>query len=162
MKSILTIPLFFFASVIFAQSELPDVTLKTLAGQSITLDEAVKDGRVTVLDFWATWCKPCIKELDELAWMYKDWQDSYDVEIIAITIDNARNIAKVAPLLEEKGWEYTILSDVNQQLMKSLAFQSVPQVFVVDKNKQIVWSHTGYVPGDEEELEHVIAEYAQK
>ena len=162
MKSFLTIPLFFFAGIVIAQSELPDVTLKTLAGQTVSLDEAVKEGRVTVLSFWATWCKPCIKELDEVSWLYPEWQENYNVEIVAITIDDARNLAKVAPLLEEKGWEYTMLSDVNQTLMKALAFQTVPQVFVVDKNRKIVWSHSGYVPGNEEELEHVIAEYAAK
>lgn len=135
---------------------LPNVVLKKLTGESVNIQEYSKNGKVTVLSFWATWCSPCKRELDALTELYPEWQEKYNVEVLAITIDDARALAKVRPIVEQQGWPFEILSDVNQELMEALNFQTVPQSFVVNKNGEIVYEHSGYQPGDEYELEEVI------
>ena len=75
-----------------------------------TIDLIQHDGP-TVFCFWATWCSPCKRELDAVSDFYEELQDEYDVELLAITIDDARSLAKVPALVETKGWEYTILAD---------------------------------------------------
>jgi len=101
-----------FSTTLLAQNAVPDVNVKSLDGRSINFAEAYggDNGTITVVSFWATWCTPCKKELDVIADMYEDWQDDYDVEVIAITIDNSRALAKVPAMVATKGWEYTLLT----------------------------------------------------
>ena len=106
-----------------------------------------------MLSFWATWCKPCKKELDAIADLYEEWQSNYNMKLIAISVDDARALAKVKPMVAEKAWPYDILTDSNQDLMRALNFQSVPHTILLNKQGEIVYTHSGYLPGDEEELE---------
>ena len=141
--------------------QLPDVSVKTLEGKTVKLKEIVADHKLTVISFWATWCSPCKKELTALSDYYEDWKDEYDVELVAITIDDNRALPKVKPMVETKGWPFIILSDSNQDLMRALNFQTVPQTFVVDQSGNIVYEHPGYSPGDEYELEDKIVELSK-
>lgn len=158
--------LFLFFSIlsltVFAQKTMPDINIETLDGQSVNLQDYAKNGKITVVSFWATWCSPCKKELDAIADLYPDWQKKYDVELLAITIDTKRALTKVPGIIESKGWEYIVLSDKNQDLQKALDFQTVPQTFILDKEGNIVYNHAGYTPGDEYELEDKIKELAKK
>ena len=145
-----------------AQKEVPNLPLKTLDGQTVNLEAFKSNGKITVVSFWATWCSPCKKELDAIADLYPDWQDTYDVELVAITIDTRRALAKVPGIVETKGWDYTVLVANEQDAQNALSFQTIPQTFLIDKNGKIVWDHNGYVPGDEDELEEAIAKLAGK
>ena len=153
LRLILIAVLCIFSGRIYAQDQLPNTKVKTLEGQAVNIQDYTQNGKMTILSFWATWCSPCKKELDAIADIYEDWQATYDVELIAVSIDNARALAKVKPMVQEKNWPYTILTDSNQDLMRALQFQSIPQTFLLDKEGNIVYSHTGYLPGDEDELE---------
>jgi len=145
-------------SSLFAQTAMPDAEIKDLSGHTIKISDYLKEDKITVISFWATWCSPCKKELDNISEVYETWQEDYDVELLAISVDNARSQAKIRPMTDTKGWDYTILHDPNQVMMQALNFQSVPQTFLIDKNGQIVYEHTGYLPGDEFELEDHIVE----
>ena len=146
---------------LLAQKEVPSLNLKSLDGKTTNLQDYAKNGKVTVISFWATWCSPCKKELDAIADLYPEWQEAYDVELVAITIDTRRALAKVPGIVETKGWEYTVLSANEQEAQNALNFQTIPQTFIIDKSGKIVWSHSGYLPGDEEELEEEIAKLAK-
>lgn len=141
---------------------LPSVDIKTLDGKTVNIKDYVGNGKVTVISFWATWCSPCKRELDAIAEMYPDWQEEYGVELIAVTIDDARGVAKVPAMVSSKGWEYTILSDSKQDLQRALNFQTVPQTFLLNAEGEIVYTHSGYSPGDEYELEEEIKKAAGK
>jgi peroxiredoxin len=156
--------LFVFSLTAFAQNgkSIPSVEVKTLDGQTLNIKQYAEDGKITILSFWATWCSPCKKELDAIADLYEFWQEEYDAELVAVTIDTQRALAKVKPMVEAKGWTYTILSDPNQQLRNALNFQTIPQTFVLDKEGNIVYNHNGYVPGDEYELEDKLKELSGK
>ncbi len=149
-----------FSTATFAQKAVPSVNVKTLDGKTVDIQDYAKNGKITVLSFWATWCSPCKKELDAIADLYPDWVEEYDMELLAITIDTRRALAKVGPMVESKNWEYTVLSDANQELQQALNFQTVPHTIVIDKDGNIAYSHSGYVPGDEYELEDKIKELA--
>lgn len=136
---------------------IPSVNVKTLEGKTVNIQDYVGDGQITVISFWATWCSPCKRELDAISEIYEDWQEEYGMKLLAVTIDDARSMAKVPALVETKGWEFTVLADSKRELQKALNFQTVPQTFLVDGDGNIVYTHTGYNPGDEIELEDKIA-----
>lgn len=144
-----------------AQKSIPSVSIQDLSGESVDIQQFAKNGKITVLSFWATWCIPCKKELDAIHEGYSEWQEDYDMEVVAISVDNARSLAKVKPLVDSKGWEYTVLSDANQELMQALNFKSVPQTFLLDKDGNIVYEHIGYLAGDEYVLEDEIKKLMQ-
>ncbi len=152
---------FIMMSFVVSENVFPTVNLKSLDGKTVSTDDFIKDGKVTVISFWATWCSPCKRELDAIADIYPDWVDEYDVEVVAITIDNSRQLTKVPGIVSSKKWDYTVLSDSKQKLQRALNFETIPQTFVLDKEGNIVYSHNGYNPGDEDELEDVIAKYAK-
>ena len=154
---------FCFAMVATAQKTVPSVTVKTLDGQVVNLkDYAAKRGKTLIIDFWATWCSPCKKELDTVAEDYEEWQKKYNVELLAITIDNQRALPKVPGIVESKGWEYIIFAGNEEDMRNAFNFQTIPQTLVIDKNGKIVFEHNGYVAGDEEELEKAVAKAAGK
>ena len=140
-----------------AQKTLPEAELKTLNGKKVSLADYVEEGKVTILNFWATWCAPCKKELDALAPVYPSWEEKYGVKFLAITVDDSRGFPKVKPMVREKDWPYTILSDINQDMMRKLNFYSIPQMYVVDGQGEIKHTITGYIPGSEKDLESKIA-----
>jgi peroxiredoxin len=153
---------FFMLAFTPVKDKLPAIDVKTLDGESINIQEFGENGKITVISFWATWCLPCKKELDAIADMYPEWQEDYDMELVAITIDNARGLSKVRPMVEEKGWEFEILSDAGEDLKRALNFQTVPQTFLLNQSGEIVYAHSGYAPGDEFELEDKIKKLAGK
>lgn len=131
---------------------LPDINVKTLQGKSFNIKSIENNGYPIVINFWATWCKPCKKELNTIAESYDDWQDETGVKIIAISVDDARSMSKVGPYVNSSGWEYEIYLDPNKELARSLGVSSMPHTFLLNHKKEIIWEHKGYIDGDEEKL----------
>lgn len=157
---ILTLLFLFTATITFAQNDVPDVTLTTLEGGSTTLQKISEDGGVKIVSLWATWCVPCLKELDAINDVYEDWQDETDVELIAVSIDDSRTVKRVKPLINGKAWDYTILLDTNNDLKRALGAATVPLTLII-KDGKIVYRHSGYNPGAEDELYEKVQEYAK-
>ncbi len=139
-------------------SPFPSVAIKTLDGKSVNIQDYTNSGKITVVSFWASWCTPCKRELDAINEVYSEWSDKYGIQLLAITIDDARGLSKVPAMVKSKGWEFTVLADSKQELQRALNFQTIPQTFLTNKNGEIVYTHNGYNPGDELELEKKIAE----
>ncbi len=132
---------------------LPSANLKTLEGQVLNAQDLAKSGKITVISFWATWCSPCKKELDAIMDYYEEWQDTYGMELVAISVDDPRTAAKVPAMVAQKGWTYRILHDYNKEFQQAANVSSVPYTILLDQSGNIVFEHTGYAPGDELELE---------
>ena len=142
-----------FATLSIAQNRtLPSVDVKTLNGGSINITALENSEKPIVISFWATWCKPCKKELNTIAEVYEDWQNETGVKLVAISIDNSRSMAKVAPYVNASDWDYEVYIDPNGDLKRALGISTVPHTFLLNSEKEIVWQHKGYVDGDEDEL----------
>ena len=144
--------LFLLSASMEGGSKIPSVKLKDLDGNSVNTAELSNDGKPMVISFWATWCAPCKKELNAIHEVYEDWQDETGVKVIAVSIDDARSATRVKPYVDAQGWDFEVLMDTNGDFKRSLNVNNVPQTFLIDGSGKIVWTHSGYSPGDEYEL----------
>ena len=141
-------------------NKLPSVNIKTLDGTVINTQEISNDGKPIILSFWALWCKPCKKELDAYSDLYEEWQEETGVKIIAVSIDDARSTAKVKPFVNGKGWEFEVLLDPNQQFKRAMSVNMIPHTFLIDGQGNIVYQHTSYYEGLEDEIFELVEKIA--
>jgi peroxiredoxin len=134
------------------KSDIPSVNIKTTDGKTINTSQFQNNGKPLIIDFWATWCKPCVAELSAISEDYADWQKETGVKVIAISIDDARTMASVAPFVAGKGWDYEIYVDPNSDFRRAMNVNNVPHTFLIDGSGKIVAQHNSYAPGDEEKL----------
>ncbi len=161
MKKIVFTLVLAFSLVGFSQEKLPAVSLETINGDTTTIQNAAEKSDITIVSLWATWCVPCIKELDAINDVYSDWQDETGVSLIAVSVDDSRTVRRVKPLINGKGWDYEILLDTNNDLKRALGAATVPLTVLIKDNK-IVYRHSGYSPGAEDELYEYVKKYSKK
>ena len=150
MRSLLFI-LFLFSSSLSAQG-IPETPVKNKWGVSTPFSSLVKEDTIYIVSFWATWCTPCIKELREISEIYSALQDSFRLKLIAVSIDDSRNSSKVFPKAVGEGWTYEVVLDQNQDLARSMNVVNVPMMFIINRRREIIYSHQGYSPGMLEEI----------
>jgi cytochrome c biogenesis protein CcmG/thiol:disulfide interchange protein DsbE len=132
-----------------ADERLSAVVLRDVDGKALKLSELVGTGRPVLLRFWATWCTPCKKELNNYLDLYEDWATDYGLQLVAVSIDDARNSAKVKSYIKGVRWPYRILLDPNEDMKRILNFQTIPYTLLYDGQGKVVYRHNSYVEGDE-------------
>lgn len=135
-----------------AFAQLPSVKLKDINGKVIDTATLSNDGKPFIISFFASWCKPCNRELKAINEVYADWQDETGVRLVAISIDEAQNAQKVKPMVDAAGWVYQVLLDPNSDFRRAMGVNMIPHVFIVDGNGKIVESRSGYTEGGEQHL----------
>ena len=151
MKKILLVAVIIF-STFNVVAQLPDVRLQDINGKTIQTGSITNKGKPIIISFWATWCKPCLRELKAIHEVYPDWQDETGVKMIIVSIDQAQDANRVKPMVDGFGWEYEVLLDPNGDFKRAMNVQNVPHVFVLDGKGKIVYNHAGYVDGGEEDI----------
>lgn len=139
-------------SAIQLHAQLPNVRLQDIDGNTVQTGSISNDGKPIIISFWATWCKPCLRELKAIHEVYPDWQDETGVKMIIVSIDQAQDANKVKPLVDGFGWEYEVLLDPNSDFKRAMNVQNVPHVFVLDGKGKIVYNHAGYTEGGEQDI----------
>ncbi len=157
------------ASLLFAMclsvqafSQLPSVVLKDINGKSVDVAKLENDGKPIIIDFFATWCKPCNRALSAIHEVYEEWQEETGVKLVAVSIDVAQNVNKVKPMVNNYGWTYDVLLDTDQKLKRAFGVQMIPYTVIVDGEGNIAYKHSGYTDGAEEELIEVVRELVAK
>ena len=168
-KSIFIIVSMILCINVFAQetkdkhlAKLPAVEIQDLNGSPFNTKDIQNDGNPVIISLWATWCKPCIAELLAIADEYEDWVKETGVKLYAVSIDDAKTSARVAPFVKGKNWEYTVLLDVNSDFKRAMNVNDVPYLCILNGDGEIVWQHTSYAPGSEEEVYEFIKTLVKK
>ncbi|MEO7215924.1 TlpA disulfide reductase family protein [Mucilaginibacter sp.] len=152
MYKLLTVLIICFTLPCMAQSELPSVKIKALSGKEVAFNTLLAQGdTATIVSFWATWCLPCITELETINDDLPGLKKATPFKFLAISVDDARTTAKVRSFAAGKGWDFDFYTDANGDLKRALNINDIPYVMIIKKGI-IVYQHTGYVPGNEEEL----------
>ena len=144
-----------------AQENIPNTTLKTISGKSIESSEILNDEGFSIISFWATWCIPCINELDAINELYDSWNKNYNIKVLAISTDDARSKKRVRPMVSGKNWVFDVYLDTNQNFKRSLNISGIPHTIIAYGSK-IIHRRIGYSPGEEKDLLKVISNYKQK
>ncbi len=120
--------------------------------------EDLKGNRVTVIDFWATWCGPCTRSIPILNEMAEEFADQ-GVQFIGVSIDGPRNQSKIQPFIRSMGVSYPILRDLNSELMMELGVSAVPTLIMYNADGELVFFHEGFRPGDEKTIRNHIKSF---
>jgi thiol-disulfide isomerase/thioredoxin len=110
---------------------------------------------VVIVDFWATWCGPCVKALPHLDSLHNKYDN---LQVFAVTTDGRRTLQKAKDYIKEKGYTFTVLMDSNREVQRLLNIQAIPETFIITPSRKIHYRHIGYKPGDEVKLEDKVKE----
>jgi cytochrome c biogenesis protein CcmG, thiol:disulfide interchange protein DsbE len=161
VSAILLLPLVSVSQTLL-NSKVPSVGIKTINGAAYNTNSFSNNGKPIIIDFWATWCKPCIAELDAISDEYADWKKETGVKIIAVSVDDARTMAKVQSFIREKGWDYDVFLDPNQDFQHAMEVINCPCTFIIDGNGKIAYIHNSYMEGDARKLHAELLKIAGK
>lgn len=149
MKSLFIAVFALFSCCLNAQI-ISDFKLKDLENNNKSFSE-LKGEKLTLIDFWATWCKPCLNAIPELNKIYDAYKDK-GVSLIGINCDGPRSVAKVGPVSKSLQIKYPVLLDINSEIKTGLNLMAFPTLLIVNNAGKIVWIHEGYIKGDAEEI----------
>ncbi|SJZ57596.1 TlpA family protein disulfide reductase [Porphyromonas cangingivalis] len=147
MKKIIFFLVMMCAGLICTHAQ--NVNIENLKGEKILFSDLIKGDKPVIVSFWATWCKPCLMEMDALKEIKEEWEGK--IRIVSISIDDSRSKNKVPSFVKGRNYPFEIYMDSNQELYKKLNVLNVPFLFIFSNGKQ-VYKHSGYSPGDEEYL----------
>ena len=140
-----------------SQNIVPNTKLKNLESEFIYSNDVLTENNFYIVSFWATWCIPCINELDAIVDIYEDFEKD-NIEVIAISTDDARTKKRVRPMINGKDWNFKILLDENHDLKRALNIVGIPHT-IITKGTKIIYRRIGYSPGEEVDLFDFIREY---
>ena len=139
---------------------IDDFTLDNIDNEPISLSE-IQGDQVTIIDFWATWCKPCTKAMPKLNTIYNKYKDN-GLAMIGISCDGPRSTAQVPAVAHNLKIDYTILRDLDCAVMNDYQYQAFPTLIMLDADREVVYVHEGFSSGDEHEIEEVIVSQLKK
>ena len=130
---------------------LPDLSVKLLDGKQVRLSGLLEEGPLLV-DFWATWCAPCKKEMIYLEEFHQKYYGE-GFQVLAISTDSPKSMSKVKSYIRAKRHTFIVGLDPNQEIAKKMNAMLMPTVLILNKDRQVSWYHQGFIPGDEKEIE---------
>lgn len=149
------LPLLMVVTLGFGKGKaLPEVKLKNLKNETHDVFE-ITQGKLTLINFWATYCVPCRKEMKHLDRINRIYGDD-GVQVIGVAIDDSRTAGRIKSLVRSQKLDYLILLDTEQVFYKNFSTNAMPFSILVDGDGRVIWEHTGYIPGDEVKMEEEI------
>ena len=138
------------------ENKLPKMSLKLLNGKLINISSFLENGPI-LINFWATWCAPCLKEMKFLDKFNKKYIDS-GFQVVSINTDTPRSLSKVKSFVKSRGYSFNILLDPKSEYIRKAGGKVLPYLLLVNTDGTIFKRHMGYNPGDEITLEKEILE----
>ncbi len=153
LVAILVVTLF-CAPMILHAAKAPDFSLPDLEGKQVKLSDLLKRGPV-IIDFWATWCKPCIRAFPDLQKLYEKYQDR-GLTVVAISVDSPRTQVRVAPFIKSKKYSFVVLLDKDGRVARQYNAVIIPRTLLIDQHGETVFATVGYHPSNHEKLEKAL------
>lgn len=142
------------APALVGPERAPTFRARAVDGRVVDLSRALAEGPVLV-DFWATWCKPCLASLPSVQALHERWQ-ARGLTVIGVSIDGPRNFARVRPFARRLGLGYPIVLDEDGSLQQRFRVSAVPTSVLIAPGGRIVRVHAGWSPGEDAALEAAV------
>jgi len=142
------------------EGTLPPIKLKSLSGNYVDIQKEIGDGPI-LINFWATWCTPCIKEMKAIEPIYNKYKDQ-GFKVFSISIDDINTVSRIKGFMKRKKFPFTVLLDTNHKVKTQMQVSNPPFTLLVNKKGEIVYKHTGYNKGDEKEIEVLVKKLIQE
>jgi len=158
MKKLIIVIIIFVISInAFSQEitelkKIPSFDIKTLDGKTVNTSTFSNEGKPIILSFWATWCRPCLKELTAIHDVYEEWVEETGVKLIAVSIDDTKTSRNVSPTVNGKGWEFEFYLDENGDFKRAMSVNNPPHTFILNENMEIVEQFTTFSEGGEKKI----------
>lgn len=143
-----------FSSELATGGKAPDFTLNRLDGEKFTLSEQLKNGPV-LIDFWATWCKPCLRALPSIQHLHELYAEK-GLQVVTISTDSPKSQSKIKPFIKGSDYSFEVLLDTDQEVRSLFGGSVIPFTALINSDGEIVYNHLGYKPGDENLLEEAV------
>jgi peroxiredoxin len=141
-------------SISHAGDAAPDFKLRDMSGKEVSLSDY--RGKVVLMNFWATWCQPCLVELPHLQEIYKELEKD-GLVVLGISVDAPRDVSKVKPIVKTRGLEFPILLDKSSSVLSLYnPSQALPYNVLIDREGKVIWTKEAYAPGEEEVIKEKI------
>ncbi|MFB6342950.1 TlpA disulfide reductase family protein [Saccharicrinis sp. FJH62] len=154
-KLLIVLFLFLFTAQIRAQNV--DIEMKSTDNKWVNLQDQLGE-KLTIIDFWATWCKPCLNAMPKINSIYESYKNK-GVNVIGISVDSPRNHSKVKPLLSSLKITYPVLFDMDEDLKNELNVSVMPTLCILNSEGKLIYMHEGFTPGDEEKIKEEIEKH---
>ena len=143
-----------------SSNKAPEFTLKDLANNDVELKTLLKKGPV-ILDFWATWCKPCIMAFPKLEKIQKKYKEQ-GLTILAINVEGANSQSKIKPFVRNLDLALTVLLDQKMSVMSDYKVSGLPTTILISQDGDIALRLRGYSPMHEATLDKAVQDLLAK
>lgn len=162
MKNLIVVILGIILGADFVSAQnIPDVKVENLSGEQVSI-KSIATGKPAIISLWGVTCKPCITELNTLNEIMEDWLEQVDFNIIAVSVDDSRFSSRARSMVQGYDWQFICVFDKNQDFKRAMNVSLTPHTFITDASGRIVYSHSGYTPGSEQELLDKLLEISGK
>jgi thiol-disulfide isomerase/thioredoxin len=141
-----------------AAKKAPDFKLKATDGKRYQLKDVLKDEKLVLIDFWATWCTQCHKLLPHLKTMEEKYRED-GFKVVIVSIDSTNTINTVKSNMAGRGYKWLTLLDPTASLKRKYQFDNIPFTVLISGEGELIWTHAGYQPGQEKEIEEQVTEF---
>ena len=138
-------------------SESPDFSAADLQGRPVVLSE-LRDRKAVVVDFWATWCAPCLRSMPKLQELHEEFGE-HQVEVLAVNL--GEDLETIEEFLQRNDYTFRVVADEDQAIGTRFGVRAIPAQLVVNADGLIEWIQTGYDPSKEDELRQLLERLTQ-
>jgi peroxiredoxin len=142
------------AASIGAESKAPDFALPNIDGKEVKLADLLARGPV-IIDFWATWCKPCIKGFPALQQIHEKYK-AQGLTVIAVSVDSPKSRSRVSPFISSQKYTFEVLLDIEGKVAQKYNAVAIPRTVLINPKGEIIYTAVGYRPTNEEQLDEAV------